>query len=307
MAVAATSATRSGSRLLDPAVIARLGSMELRARTIVEGLLLGLHRSPFRGFSAEFAEYRHYLAGDDPASIDWKVYARSDKYYVKRFEAETNLECNLLLDTSGSMGFGTTGLTKLEYGACLAASIAWLVSRQRDAVGMTMFAEQIVSRLPPRARAAQLHSVLLALEHARVVDGARSDVAKPLRQLADTLDKRGLVVLISDLLDEPEAVVMGLRYLRARGMEVIVFHLLDQAELTFPYERMARFKDVESSEEVLAVPGTVREHYLAQITALTDRYAVELRAAGVDYQLVPTSTPLDAALLRYLQARGRRI
>ena len=167
--------------------------MELKARTIVEGLLLGLHRSPYRGFSAEFAEYRHYLAGDDPATIDWKVYARSDRYYVKKFEAETNLECNILLDTSASMGYGTGGITKLDYGACLAAAIAWLVSGQRDAVGLTTFDERITSRMPPRAKPGHLHTILIALE--RLKAGAKSDVAKPLRQLADALTKRGLIVL----------------------------------------------------------------------------------------------------------------
>jgi len=296
---------RTTSRLLDPVVIARLGSMELKARTIVEGLLLGLHRSPFRGFSAEFAEYRHYLAGDDPTTIDWKVFARSDKYYVKKFEAETNLECNILVDTSASMGYGTSGITKLEYAACLAAAIAWLVSGQRDAVGLTTFDEKIVTRLPPRAKSGQLHSILIALE--RLKAGAKSDVAKPLRQLADTLTKRGLIVLISDLLDEPEAVVTGLRYLRARGMEVVVFHVLDQAELTFPFEEAAKFTDVESSEEIVAVPGMVRAHYLEQLEKLKSRYADGLRAAGIDYQMISTATPLDAALLKYLNARGRRI
>jgi uncharacterized protein (DUF58 family) len=305
MADAAAVPVRSSSRLLDPVVIARLGSMELKARTIVEGLLLGLHRSPFRGFSAEFAEYRHYLAGDDPTSIDWKVYARSDKYYVKKFEAETNLECNILVDTSASMGYGTSGITKLEYAACLAAAIAWLVSGQRDAVGLTTFDDKIVSRLPPRAKSGQLHSILIALE--RLKAGAKSDVAKPLRQLADTLTKRGLIVLISDLLDEPEMVVTGLRYLRARGMEVVVFHVLDQAELTFPFEEAAKFTDVESSEEIIAVPGMVRAHYLEQIEKLKSRYADGLRAAGIDYQMMTTATPLDAALLKYLNARGRRI
>jgi uncharacterized protein (DUF58 family) len=305
MADAVTAPVRTRSRLLDPVVIARLGSMELKARTIVEGLLLGLHRSPFRGFSAEFAEYRHYLAGDDPTTIDWKVFARSDKYYVKKFEAETNLECNILVDTSASMGYGTSGITKLEYAACLAAAIAWLVSGQRDAVGLTTFDEKIVTRLPPRARSGQLHSILIALE--RLKAGAKSDVAKPLRQLADTLTKRGLIVLISDLLDEPEAVVTGLRYLRARGMEVVVFHVLDQAELTFPFEEAAKFTDLESSEEIIAVPGVVRAHYLEQIEKLKSRYADGLRAAGIDYQMIATATPLDAALLKYLNARGRRI
>jgi uncharacterized protein (DUF58 family) len=305
MADVVAASARSSSRLLDPVVIARLGSMELKARTIVEGLLLGLHRSPFRGFSAEFAEYRHYLAGDDPTTIDWKVYARSDKYYVKKFEAETNLECNILVDTSASMGYGTSGITKLEYAACLAAAIAWLVSGQRDAVGLTTFDERIVTRLPPRAKSGQLHSILIALE--RLKAGAKSDVAKPLRQLADTLTKRGLIVLISDLLDEPEAVVTGLRYLRARGMEVVVFHVLDHAEVTFPFEEAAKFTDVESSEEIVAVPGVVRAHYLEQIEQLKSRYADGLRAAGIDYQMMTTATPLDAALLKYLNARGRRI
>jgi uncharacterized protein (DUF58 family) len=292
------------SRLLDPAVIARLGSMELKARTIVEGLLLGLHRSPFRGFSAEFAEYRHYLHGDDPQWIDWKVYSKTDKYYVKKFEAETNLDCNILVDTSASMAFGSP-LSKLEYAACLAAAIAWLVNRQRDAVGLTTFNDRIVQRIPPRARTGQLHTVLLALE--RLASGEASDVAKPLRQLADTLQKRGLVVLISDLLDDPASVVTGLRYLRARGMEVVVFHVLDHAELTFPFQHTTTFRDLESSEEILAVPHAVRAHYLEQIEGLKEQYRKELRAAGVDYQLVPTSLPLDAALLRYLHARGRRL
>jgi uncharacterized protein (DUF58 family) len=172
-------------------------------------------------------------------------------------------------------------------------------------VGLTTFNDRIVLRLPPRARTGQLHTVLLALE--RLESGARSDVAKPLRQLADTLQKRGLVVLISDLLDEPSSVVTGLRYLRARGMEVVVFHVLDNAELTFPFQHTTTFRDLESAEEVLAVPNAVRAHYLEQIEGLKEQYRKDLRAAGVDYQLVSTSLPLDAALLRYLHARGRRL
>jgi uncharacterized protein (DUF58 family) len=293
------------AHLLDPTVIARLATMELRARTIVEGLLLGLHRSPYRGFSAEFAEYRNYVPGDDPSWVDWKVYARSDRYCVKKFEAETNLECNILLDTSGSMGFGSGPLTKLRYGACLAAAIAWLVAGQRDAVGLTAFDDQVRFRLPPRTRPGHLHSVLIALE--RLKASARSDVAKPLRQLADALDKRGMVVLISDLLDEPAHVVKGLKYLRARGMEVVVFHLLDPAELTFPFERATTFRDLESAEEVLADPAAVREHYLDQLGVLTSHYAHELKRGDIDYTLVSTATPLDSALLAYLNARIRRM
>jgi uncharacterized protein (DUF58 family) len=293
------------AHLLDPAVVARLGTMELKARTIVEGLLLGLHRSPYRGFSAEFAEYREYLPGDDPAWVDWKVYARSDRFYVKKFEAETNLECTILLDTSASMGYGAGALTKLHYGACLSAAVAWLVAGQRDAVGLTAFDERIHLRIPPRARHGHLHTVLLALERLRASAG--SDVAKPLRQLADALDKRGMVVLVSDLLDEPAEVVKGLKYLHARGMDVVVFHVLDHAELTFPFERATNFRDMESSEEVLAVPAAVREHYLEQLAQFKESYREALSVSGIDYTLVSTATPLDVALLAYLHARTRRM
>ncbi len=292
------------AHLLDPVVVARLGNMEIKARTIVEGLLLGLHRSPYRGFSSEFAEYRQYIPGDDLSWVDWKVYARSDRYYVRKFEAETNLECTVLIDTSASMGYGSGPLTKLEYGSCLAAALAWLVAGQRDAVGLIAFDERIHLRIPPRSRRSHLHTILLALE--RLKASSRSDVAKPLEQLADALDKRGMVVLVSDLLDEPAAVVQGLKYLRARGMDVVVFHLLDQAELTFPFEQAMTFKDLESAEEVLAVPAAVRSHYLAELERLKGQYADELRTAGIDYTLVSTATPLDAALLAYLHARTRR-
>jgi uncharacterized protein (DUF58 family) len=301
----ASSVAAHSAHLLDPAVVARLSTMELKARTIVEGLLLGLHRSPYRGFSAEFAEYRDYQQGDDPARVDWKVYARTDRYYVKKFEAETNLECTILLDSSASMGYGTGAVSKLHYASCLAAAVAWLVSGQRDAVGLTVFDERIHTRIPPRARRGHLHTILLTLE--RLQASARSDVAKPLQQLADALAKRGLVVLVSDLLDDPQEIVKGLKYLRARGMDVVVFHVLDEAELTFPFERATTFRDMESSEEVLAVPAAVRAHYLEQLETLKAVYAHELRGAGIDYTLVSTVTPLDVALLAYLNARTRRM
>jgi uncharacterized protein (DUF58 family) len=292
------------AHLLDPAVVARLGTMELKAKTIVEGLTLGLHRSPYHGFSTEFAEYRPYVTGDDTAWIDWKVFARSDRYYVKKFDADTNLACHLLLDTSASMGYGAGAMTKLAYGATLAAAIAWLVSGQRDAVGLTTFDDHVNGRLAPRVRAGHLHQILLALE--KVKPSAGSDVAKPLRELAEGLERRGLVVLISDLLDEPESVVNGLMLLGARGMEVVVFHVLDEAERTFPFEGPLLFKDLESREEVLAVPAAVREPYLAELGKHTDAYARALHGAGMDYQVVSTATPLDASLLGYLRARARR-
>src|SRR4051794_38776261 len=190
-------------RFLDPAVIGRLGTMELKARTVVEGFLSGLHRSPYKGFSVEFAEYRQYLPGDDLSTLDWKVFARSDRYYVKKFEEETNLECHLLLDVSASMAYkGSAPISKLEYGSVLAASLAYLMNRQRDATGLIAFDERILTRLPARARPGHLHTILMTLE--RLTPGARSDVSRPLHQLADALAKRSLVVLISDLLDDPD-------------------------------------------------------------------------------------------------------
>ena len=301
---AGTPLTRpSELRFLDPAILARLATIELKARAVVEGLLSGLHRSPFKGFSVEFAEYRQYLPGDDLSRIDWKVYARSDRYYVKKFEEETNVDCHLLLDVSASMGYGSRGVTKLEYGSVLAASLAYLMNRQRDAVGLTTFDDAIVTMVPPSARPSHLRSILVTLD--RIGLGRRTDVSKPLHVLADGIGKRGLIVFISDLLDEPERIVNGLRHFRFRGSEVIVFHLLDPAELTFPFEHAARFRDMELGDEVMAVPSVVRREYLDALHTALDRYRRELGAEGIDYRLLDTSTPLEFALMSYLSTRGR--
>lgn len=291
-------------RFLDPAVLARLGTLELKARTIVEGFLTGLHRSPFKGFSVEFAEYRQYMPGDDLSTIDWKVYARSDRYYVKKYEEETNLGCHIMLDVSASMGYdGGHGMSKLEYGSCLAASLAYLMNRQRDAVGLTAFDDRIISMLPASARPGHLRGVLVTLERLQL--GQQTNVTKPMQMLAESLSKRGMVVLISDLLDEPERVIQGLKHFQYRGTDVIVFHVLDKDEIEFPFERATRFEDLESAEEVTAVPVVVREHYLKAMGELIERYRRELGAAGIDYHLLNTSQPLELALLAYLSTRSR--
>ena len=291
-------------RYLDPAVISRIGSMELRARSIVEGFLIGLHRSPYQGFSVEFSEYRQYMPGDDTSLIDWKLYARSDRHYVKKFEEETNLECHLLLDVSGSMGYGSAEVTKHEYGSYLAASIAYLMNRQHDAVGLLVFADRVLGHLPVSRRPGHLRRVLLALDALEC--GRGSDLSKPLNTLAETLARRGMVVLISDLFDDPSRIVQGLRHLRFRGADVVVFHVLDHAELTFPFDQATRFHDLETADEVRIVPSLVREHYLREVGSLIESYRRELRLAGIDYCLVDTSKPLDFALLSYLSARARR-
>ena len=291
---------------LDPAVVARLGTLELKARTIVEGFLSGLHRSPFKGFSVEFAEYRQYIPGDDLSTIDWKVYARSDRYYIKKFEEETNLDCHLLLDVSGSMGYGDHhAMTKFEYSAVLAASLAYLMNRQRDAVGLTAFDEGIVQMLPASSRPGHLRALLVTLD--RLKTAHRTDVSKPLHLLAESLTKRGMVVLISDLLDDPDAVIRGLKHFLYRGIDVIVFHVLDPDEIDFPFDRATRFEDLETDEEVLAVPGAVRDHYLKALGGLVERYRRELGATGIDYVQLNTKHPLELALLSYLSTRARAL
>ena len=290
-------------RFLDPAVIAKIGSLEVKARMIVEGFLTGLHRSPFKGFSVEFAEYRQYMPGEDLSTIDWKVYARSDRFYVKKFEEETNVDCHLLLDVSASMGYASAGVSKLEYGYYLAASLGYLMNRQRDAVGFMAFDDRVVSVLPPSARPGHLRALLVTLQRLQL--GQRTNVSKPLHQLADSLVKRGMVVLISDLLDEPERVVEGLKHFRFRGTDVIVFHVLDAHELTFPFERATRFRDLETADEIMVVPAVVRERYLAQIDELVGFYRRELRLSGIDYCLLDTSKPLDFALMAYLATMSR--
>jgi uncharacterized protein (DUF58 family) len=302
--MASTPAVRD-LRFLDPAIIARLGTMELKARTVVEGFLSGLHRSPYKGFSVEFAEYRQYLPGDDLSTLDWKVYARSDRHYVKKFEEETNLEAHLLLDTSASMAYrGAAAMSKLEYGCVLAASLAFLMNRQRDAAGLIAFDNRIRFRLPAGARAGHLHALMLALEGMKA--GSTSEVGRPLHQLAEALTKRSLVVVISDLLDDPEPAIRGLRHLKFRGTDVIVFQLLDPNELTFPFRGPSKFRDLESAEVVLAEPSAIRKAYLRELAGLTLRLDRELRGVGIDFVQLDTSQPLDFALLAYLGARQRR-
>jgi uncharacterized protein (DUF58 family) len=292
-------------RFLDPAVVARLGTLELKARTIVEGFLAGLHRSPFKGFSVEFAEYRQYMPGDDLATIDWKVFARTDRHYVKKFEEETNLDCHLMLDVSGSMAYGARGITKHEYGACLAAALGYLMTRQRDAVGLTAFDERIVTALPCSARPGHLRALLVTLD--RLAPGRETNLSKPLHQLAGSLTRRGMVVLISDLLDDPAAVIRGLKHFQFRGTDVIVFHLLDPDEIDFPFERPTLFEDLETRAEVTAVPLVAREAYLTALGGLIQRYRQELGAAGIDYHLLPTNEPLELGLLAYLSTRARML
>jgi uncharacterized protein (DUF58 family) len=245
------------------------------------------------------------MPGDDLSTIDWKVYARSDRHYVKKFEEETNLDCHIILDISGSMTYGSSGITKHEYAACLAASLGYLMNRQRDAVGLTAFNDTIVASLAASARPGHLRALLITLD--RLDAGRETNVAKPLHRLAESLTKRGLVVLISDLLDDPERVIRGLKHFHFRGTDVIVFHVLDPDEIDFPFERPTKFEDLETTEEITAVPAVARRSYVQAMDDLIDRYRRELGATGIDYHLLRTSEPLEMALLAYLSTRSRNL
>lgn len=300
---AGTASDRRG--FLDPGDLARLASLELRARVVVEGALQGLHRSPFRGYSVEFAEYRPYLPGDDPSMIDWRIYARSDRYYVKRFELDTNLPCHLVVDASASMGFGSGSVTKFAYATWLAAAFAYLLVQQRDAVGLIAFQTDVVAHVPPSTRSGQWHTLLAALTN--LAPAATTAFARPLQRVAEAMTRRGLVIVFSDLLDDDEEVVRGLKLLRARGSEVVVFHVLDHAEVTLPYARASRFRDPESGRELLVSPGVIRDEYRQAVQQWCDTHARRLRESGVDYVRIDTTEPLESVVLSWLAHRGRAI
>ncbi|HEX9652095.1 MAG TPA: DUF58 domain-containing protein [bacterium] len=289
-------------RFIDPNILSKISGMELRARTVVEGFISGLHRSPYRGFSVEFAEYREYTPGDDTRFIDWKVYARSDRYYLKQFEEETNLSCHILLDASASMNYGSGGPTKLQYASYVAASLGYLIFQQRDAVGLLTFDREINHFVPSRHKKGHLLSVLRHLE--KVTAGKQTDIAIPLHQLAETLNKKGLIILISDLLDEPESIVKGLKHFRFKGHDVIVFHIMDDTELNFPFKNATRFIDLEGPAQFLTIPTLVRETYLKNLNLHLEFLKKECSLLKIDYQVLNTSKPLDFALFTYLSNRS---
>src|SRR5512137_1781301 len=291
--------------LLDPEVLARLGTLKLRVRSITEGILSGLHRSPHHGQSVEFAEHKEYAPGDDVRRIDWKAYGKFDKYYVKQFEQETNLRCHLVLDTSGSMGWkGAPGrLTKLEYGAALAASLAWLLVRQADAAGLLLCSGEVVRAIPPKASASHLQPIVEALSAARPTGPTRLDAA--VDWVVEHAPRRSAVVVLSDLFDEDRRLLKQLAQLSRRGHEVTIFHLLDPAELAFPWEEPTLFQSMEDGREVEAVGREVRRGYLELLSAWLAAVKREAAEADLDYTLCPTDRPLDEVLLPFLARRER--
>jgi len=287
------------ARFLDPAVLARIGSLELVARTVVEGFLSGLHRSPRLGASTDFAEHRGYMPGDDIRRVDWKLWARTDRFHVKEFEADTNTSVTVVLDISRSMAYGSRTPTKLDYGRFLAASLLYFCHGQRDRVGFVAIDDDVRAFVPPSAR--HLPASLHEIERLRA--GGAGALDAPLAKLAEHVRRRCIVVLISDFYEPPERVADALGHLRGRGNDVIAFHLLDPAELDFPFEGAASFEDLETGARIPVVTDRLRAQYRAAVRTHIEALGTLLGRSGVDYTMVSTATPLDAALFDFLTRR----
>jgi len=320
-----TEARHDGSGLespshLDPAALAKLANMELRARAIVEGHYSGQHHSHYKGASVEFADHRNYSPGDELRHLDWKLYGRTDRFFIKQYDAETNMNVMLVLDASGSMGYGSGEISKLQYGSYLAAGLAYLTSRQGDAPGLTLLDQGVRDKLMPRTRPAHLRRLWETLEEANTRVGRLSTIApanvdvRPTRDdslangladIAPLLARRGIIVLISDLLEPPERLLRGLRYFRHRGHDVIVLQVLDEAEVNFPFRGAVEFEDMESGRRLRTETGDVRGSYLQEFARHQEAIRDGCRSGGMDYELMLTNEPFARALTAYLGRRMR--
>jgi uncharacterized protein (DUF58 family) len=269
---------------------------------VVEGLISGLHTSPFKGFSVEFSEHRQYTPGDEIRHIDWKAYAKFDRYYIKEYEEETNLRCYLLVDASASMTYRSDGVSKFDYACYLAAALAYIMLNQQDLVGVVTFSAGIRQQLPPRSSPGHLRAVIERLEQTQ--PAGDTDLGRTLHHIASQLKRRGLVILISDLLDEPRDIMQGLRHLRYQKHEVLVFHVLDDDEIGFPFTQLTQFEDLEDDTRVIADPRAIAADYRQQIQQFIKDYEMMCRRQSIDYTLLNTHTPLDKGLLKYLAWRG---
>ena len=295
--------TPASRRYLHPETIARIARLELRARAVVEGVLAGLHKSPYKGQSVEFLQHREYVRGDDLRRVDWKVWGRQDRLYVKEFEEETNLRLALLVDASASMEYASGPLSKYDCAATLAASLAWLALSHGDAAGCAVFDDRVRASVPARTKRSQLTSVVEVLETPR---GGRGTAFLPvLRSLAETLPRRGLVVIVSDLLGDRDGVFKGLQMLRKRGHDLVLLHVMDDDELEFPFDGPTRFEGLEVPDQIACNPRALRAGYLAALEAFLADARRRAAAARCDYALVRTGEPLDAALVRFLSRRAR--
>jgi len=290
---------------LKPEVIRQIARLDLRAQFIVKGFLQGMHASPFHGFSVEFSEHRKYTAGDDPHDIDWLVYAKTDKYYVKKYEAETNITGYLVMDLSRSMGYTyRQELTKFDYSICLAAALCYLMISQNDPVGLITFDEKVRSSLPPKSKRAQIGNILSLLANLRPT--GKTDVARSIQQIAAMLKHRSLVMIFTDLLTDDDQAINALRRLRYAGNDVILFHILDEAEVRFPFKGLVEFEEPESTDKLQVDADSYRADYLEEVAAFREKYRQECFKSGIDYVPIDTSMMFDKALTEYLVSRRAR-
>lgn len=295
---------QTGYRYLEPEALARVKNLSMVARGVVEGSISGMHASPYKGFSVEFAEHREYTAGDDPRHLDYKMLARTDRLYIKQYEEETNMRVQIVLDTSGSMGYAyDSKITKLDYGCYLTAVLSYLMTRQQDAVGLITFDSDIRLDMPTRSSPRHFNEMMRRLE--ATTPGEETNIAEVLHRLANRFKKRCLIVLISDLYDEPEEVMRALHHFRHRKHEVIVFHVLDKSEVEFPFRDVISFHDLETNERIQIDPAYVRDVYLEQVEQFIETYRRSCAESHIDYVLTDTSVPYDFMLSKYLAKRNR--
>ncbi|MBI4455574.1 MAG: DUF58 domain-containing protein [Acidobacteria bacterium] len=295
---------RNPQSFIDPVVLQKLSNLQLVAKVVVQGFVSGLHRSPYHGFSVDFAEYREYTEGDDLRNIDWNVFARSDRYYVKKYQGETNTALHFLVDVSRSMHYGSGEITKLEYARFLVASLGYFAFRQKDAIGLYFFDDAMREYLPPRLR--RTHMIRFLSMLANVREGGSTGWQQPLEQIAQLVTRRGMIVIVSDFYSELEELFKGIRLLRCRGHDAILFQLLDPYELEFPFDRLALLEDAETKDKILVVPQASRKHYLEAFASHQETLRERALSAGADWMLIRTDHPLDEALLRYLTLRHKR-
>lgn len=291
------------TKYLQPHVVSRLRSLNLIARLVVEGFMTGLHKSPYHGFSVEFAEHRQYMPGDDLRHMDWKVYAKTNRFVVKQYEQETNLKSYLLVDASASMSYTSHSLSKLDYATHLAAALAYLMIKQRDAVGLLTFDEHIRRYLPPRSVHTFLHEILAELE--RTESASKTMMGRAFHELAERIHRRGLIIIFSDLLDNPDEILRGLKHFRHNHHQVIVFHILDPYERNFDFKRSAVFKDLETGETLPTQPWQIRGDYRQLVSRYIEKIKKQCREHCIDYMLMDTQEPYDRALLHYLLKRKK--
>ena len=292
-------------KYMDPLIISKIENLSLRAKLVVEGFIIGLHKSPYHGFSVEFSEHRPYSSGDEIKFIDWKLLARTDRLYIKQFEEETNLKCHIIFDKSKSMSYSSNKITKFEYAKNLAASLSYLMIKQQDAVGLNIFDEEIKISIPPKSKTSHLNLLLGTLHKCK--PSGITKISNILHLLAESIKKKGLIILISDLLDDQSEVIKGLRHFRYKGHEIIIFHILDEKELSLDFNDSMKFVDLENSKSILTDPRHIKFDYIKAVSSFCDNYKTECEKNKIDYIRINTSDALEKSLIEYLIKRSRLI